>query len=133
MERYLKISGYLNIAVGISGIVIALLVVILCGGPSEVLLIDAREGGSTSTDEGIAVAVYLVFLVLMAGPLIISGLGLLRFQEWARNLGMVVSIVALLHVPFGTIAGIYTLWVLTSYEVEPLFKAPPARPSKPNP
>lgn len=127
MERHLKLSGMLNIAVGIIGILTCIVILISCGGPSGVLLINAREGGSTSTDEGIATAFYMVFLFLMAAPLIATGLGLLRFQEWARNLGMVLSILSLLHLPLGTFVGVYSLWVLTSFEVEPLFKAPPVR------
>ena len=38
--------------------------------------------------------------------------GLFERQPWARVLGLVMGILALLRFPFGTALGIYTLWVL---------------------
>jgi hypothetical protein len=51
-----------------------------------------------------------LFIVAACG--ILLGWGLLRLQPWARMAAIVVGIVALLHPPFGTALGIYTLWVL---------------------
>lgn len=41
-----------------------------------------------------------------------AGWGLLERRHWARPLALVVGVLALPSVPFGTILGIYTLWVL---------------------
>ena len=41
-----------------------------------------------------------------------AGWGLLDRQSWARMLAIVVGCFSLLDLPFGTIVGIYTLWVL---------------------
>ena len=41
-----------------------------------------------------------------------AGWGLLHREAWARMLTIVLSFLALLHVPFGTALGIYSLWVL---------------------
>ena len=38
--------------------------------------------------------------------------GLFQREPWARVLGIVLGILALLRPPFGTALGIYTLWVL---------------------
>jgi hypothetical protein len=38
--------------------------------------------------------------------------GLYERQSWARILGIVIGILALIRFPFGTALGIYTLWVL---------------------
>jgi hypothetical protein len=38
--------------------------------------------------------------------------GLFERQPWARALGLVLGILALLRFPLGTALGIYTLWVL---------------------
>jgi len=38
--------------------------------------------------------------------------GLYQRQPWARVLGIVVGVLALIRIPFGTALGIYTLWVL---------------------
>lgn len=42
--------------------------------------------------------------------------GLFERQPWARVLGLVLGILALLRFPFGTALGIYTLWVLAPEE-----------------
>jgi len=38
--------------------------------------------------------------------------GLFERQPWARIFGLVLGILALLRIPFGTALGVYTLWVL---------------------
>ncbi|MBL8215000.1 MAG: hypothetical protein JNK87_30050 [Bryobacterales bacterium] len=128
MENHLKVAGLLNIALGVLGLLFTVFTLVLFGGPRGVLLINARQGGSTTTTEGFFTMCAIVYLFLMAGPLIGVGLGLIRYQEWARNLGMILSIFSLVIIPVGTIVGIHSLWVLTSFEVEPLFKNPPSKP-----
>jgi hypothetical protein len=43
---------------------------------------------------------------------IIAGWGLLERQSWARILAIILGFLSLIHFPFGTAIGIYTLWVL---------------------
>jgi len=52
----------------------------------------------------------LIFVKGAAGFL--AGWGLLQREPWARMLSIVLALLALLNVPFGTALGIYTLWVL---------------------
>ena len=52
----------------------------------------------------------LILLKAVAG--FIAGWGLLQRESWARMLTIVLAFIALLHIPFGTALGIYTLWVL---------------------
>lgn len=47
---------------------------------------------------------------------ILAGWGLLSWQPWARTLAIVLGCIALIHIPFGTALGIYTLWVLLPEE-----------------
>jgi len=42
--------------------------------------------------------------------------GLFERQPWARMLGLVLGILALIRFPLGTALGIYTLWVLAPEE-----------------
>ncbi len=128
MEHHLKVAGLLNMALGVLGLLSTLFTLALFGGPRGVLLINARQGGSATTTEGLLTMCAIVYLFLMAGPLIGVGFGLIRYQEWARDLGMILSIFSLVIIPVGTIVGIHSLWVLTSFEVEPLFKNPPGKP-----
>lgn len=50
----------------------------------------------------------LVMTVLAAAV----GIGLLMAEGWARILAIVIGILNLISIPFGTALGIYTLWVL---------------------
>jgi uncharacterized membrane protein (DUF2068 family) len=43
---------------------------------------------------------------------LIAGWGLYERRSWARMLAIVLAFLSLLHPPFGTAIGIYTLWVL---------------------
>jgi ABC-type spermidine/putrescine transport system permease subunit II len=43
---------------------------------------------------------------------IFAGWGLYERRSWARILAIVLAFLSLLHPPFGTAIGAYTLWVL---------------------
>ena len=53
-----------------------------------------------------------IFLMVIAAAGFYAGWGLLRRAPWARTLAIVMACFRLLHPPFGTALGIYTLWVL---------------------
>ncbi len=58
-------------------------------------------------------------LFLAGGILgVIAGWGLLDRQPWARMLAIVLGFLNLIHIPFGTALGIYTLWVLLPAQSE---------------
>ena len=57
-----------------------------------------------------------VFCCAIAG--LIAGWGLLQRQPWARSLALLMNSLALVYVPFGTMLGLYTLWVLLPRESE---------------
>ncbi len=56
----------------------------------------------------------------LAGSVIglIAGWGLLQRAPWARMLAIVLGCLNLIHFPFGTALGVYTLWVLLPSEAE---------------
>lgn len=53
-----------------------------------------------------------LFFLAAAGLGFAAGWGLLERRPWARTLAIVLAVLALLDLPFGTALGIYTLWVL---------------------
>ncbi len=53
------------------------------------------------------------FLVLAAAGMCV-GWGLMQHEPWARIAAIVLGILSLMHPPFGTLLGAYTLWVLLS-------------------
>jgi zinc-ribbon domain len=62
----------------------------------------------------------IIGALLAAGGVagIVAGWGLLKYRPWARVLALVLGVIALVRIPFGTVLGIYTLWVLLPAESE---------------
>ena len=60
-----------------------------------------------------SLGVFLAFFGLLH---LVLAWGLFERQPWARILGLVLGILALLRFPLGTALGIYTLWVLAPEE-----------------
>ncbi|MCA1595328.1 MAG: hypothetical protein LC772_02725 [Chloroflexi bacterium] len=65
-----------------------------------------------------------IFFLLFSLPGLLVGWGLLNFAPWARVVGIVLSILSLLHpaVGIGTAIGIYSLYVLFHPETVALFE-----------
>jgi len=74
-----------------------------------------------------------VLTAVLALPGIVAGIGLLQFRPWARILTLILSGFDLLHVPFGTLLGVYGFWVLLSRETEQLFRISPPQVPPPAP
>jgi hypothetical protein len=65
--------------------------------------------------------VITTFLVVLSIPGIVGGIGLLKHKEWARILVLVIGFIDLLHIPLGTLLGIYTIWTLMNADAIKLF------------
>ena len=52
--------------------------------------------------------------VLVGAAAFCVGWGLRQREPWARIAALVVGVLAIFHPPFGTLLGIFTLWVLLS-------------------
>lgn len=55
-----------------------------------------------------------VVMLIVAVAHLAAGIGILQRQSWARLLALILAFLALIHIPFGTLLGIYTIWVLIS-------------------
>jgi hypothetical protein len=126
MADHIKTVGILHIILGALTVLGGLVVFAVMGG------IAAMIGASGSRDALPAVpivggigGILFVVLVIVGLPGLIAGIGLLKFRPWARILGIIVSVVDLIHFPFGTALGIYGMWALLSPEGEMLFRNPP--------
>ena len=134
METHVKVLGALNIAFGVLGLFGAIALVLIFGSAASI------AGASGDPDAAIAIPIIgitgmalVAFLVVLSVPGIIIGIGLLNLRPWARIAGIVVSILSLMLIPFGTVIGVYGIWVLFSKETERLFMtAPVSTPASPN-
>ena len=123
METHVKVLGILNIVSGILGLCGALVLMVVFGGVAGLV------GAGGDPDAAVAVpiigvtgAALVMFVVAISLPAIIIGYGLYQLRPWSRLAGIVLSIISLISFPFGTILGIYGLWVLFSKDGQTLFE-----------
>ena len=133
MDRHVRTLAVLTIATGIAGLLVAIATLYFGGGREGLLSISYEEKMAGRVALGaIPLAGLLAFgisiyLLVMALPMIATGIGLFQFQVWARWIGIALHGVNMLNVPIGTGLGMYALWVLMSQETEPLFEDKPSR------
>lgn len=124
MEQHVRILGILHIVFGSLGILLALGMLLLFGGIAGLVGATDYSGHAHISVPILGWIGGLIFIVLLvlSLPGLIAGIGLLHFQSWARILTIVLSVLDLIHVPFGTALGIYGLWVLLSPGSERMFR-----------
>jgi hypothetical protein len=122
METHVKVLAWFNLVLGGLGIVLAALVI---GGGA--ILAEVLPSIPADVDIPMSViqlvATIITVVVLTASlPCLALGYGLLNLRPWARVLGIVLSAINLLNVPFGTAVALYAFWVLLKPETEALFR-----------
>jgi hypothetical protein len=117
MDKHVTILGVLYIGLNIPLIIAAVIVFIVLAGSG--LLSGDVNGIAFMT--GLATVIFY-FLIILAIPSILGGIGLLKRKKWARILVLILGCLNLPSIPFGTALGIYTLWVLIKDETVALFE-----------
>jgi hypothetical protein len=106
-----RIAGHLRL-LGIFWLAVSALSIV----PAFVLLTFFRPGvfEFAGMPDFIHHLLQFIGMMLLASAVlgIITGWGLLERQPWARMLAIVLGCFNLVHPPFGTALGIYTLWTL---------------------
>jgi hypothetical protein len=109
-DRHLDLLSLLFVISGLLAGLAALALVALGLGAMALI------GGQTAdVAAGFAAAVFLVLAIILlvyAGACFATGRGLRRREMWARFVGLLLSLINLFIVPFGTALGIYAFWVL---------------------
>lgn len=126
METHVKVLGVLFLAVSALSLLGALVLLLVLGGAAGVVGIAADPGEAAIAIPvlGMAGTAVAAILIVLALPGLITGWGLLNFRPWARIVGLVLSALNIMNVPFGTALGIYGLWVLLHRDTERLFVRP---------
>jgi hypothetical protein len=127
MEKHVNLLGILFIVFGAMGVI----------GAFVFFLLIVGGGIFSGTYAGEPRVLYLAgtFGIMITGiilittlPAIIAGWGLLKFKPWSRILALIVGIINIPGVPFGTALGIYALWVLLKDDTIKLFDASQNQP-----
>jgi len=112
LERHVKVLGILWLALSALRLVPGLAILTFGGYAMRFVPFNLRGF--------VAPFASTIALLLLASAVagIAAGWGLLERRPWARVLAIVMGIISLIHVPFGTALGIYTLWVLLPADSE---------------
>ena len=126
MDRHIRLLSRVYIAGGLLGGPVGLLMLLKPGFVNRLLLALLSADQVQSVPFATMYLDLASWLILLAAmPAVICGFGLRGYHEWARMLGLILALVAILVFPVGTVAGIYAIWVLLSPESEYLFLEPP--------
>ena len=124
MKQHVSILGALYIAFGVLGLLAAFAMLVIFGGLAGAISMFAHNEPDAAVAApilGVIAVVLFFFIAVMSIPGIAVGIGLVKFQSWARIGGLILSALNLMNFPFGTALGAYGLWVLLNKETEPLF------------
>jgi hypothetical protein len=126
MDTHVKVLGGLHVALGVLGVIGALSLMLIFGGVTGIVeSVDDPDAALAVPIIGLTGTAIVLFTLALSLPGIIVGIALIKFKPWSRIAGIVLSVLNLIMIPFGTILGIYGLWVLLSKETERLFAHEP--------
>ncbi len=119
MNQHITILGWLyivsSILIGVIGFVVAPIMAgsALLSGDGEAFILMSIFGTAMAA-----------FMLLLAAPGLVAGIGLLKRKSWARVLTIVLGILNLTNFPIGTALGVYTLFVLLQSDAGDIFATP---------
>jgi hypothetical protein len=116
MKQHVTVVGAANIGCGALGLLLACLSLVIL-----IWLGNVADDTDAARFFDVIAIVAFIFLGVLSVPSIIGGIGLLRGQEWARILVMILSVLNLFNIPIGTAIGVYSIWVLMQPETVELF------------
>lgn len=131
MNTHVKVLGVLFIALSALGVLAAVFLMIAFGGAAGIVgaAAEPEDAAIALPIIGLTGTALVVMLLVVSLPGVVTGFGLLKFQPWARIVGIVLAIIQLVHIPLGTLFGIYALWVLLNKDTERLFAGAPPPPT----
>jgi hypothetical protein len=107
MTTHVKVLGVLYIALSGMLLLAALVLFFAVGAATGIVGIsaDAPDAAIALPIIGLAGTTLVVFLLVLALPGLITGIGLLKLQPWARIVGIVLGVLHLINIPIGTVIG----------------------------
>jgi hypothetical protein len=131
MQTHVKVLGVIYLTIGGCMLLGAVFLALTMGGVVGIVdaAADAEDAAIAIPILGIAGTALVAFLSIFSLPSLITGYGLFNVKPWARVVGIALSAIGLVFIPFGTVAGVYGLWVLLSKDTERLFNTGSITPS----
>ncbi len=140
MEKHIKLVAILNIVYRCLMMIGSIVLFVLAALFGRIMDFLERKGELRSDEVPRELLDFLPALFVIIGIIIavvsivaiIGCIGLMKKKEWARIVVIVISFFNLIHIPLGTVLGVYSLWVLLNDEIVRLFNpVPTIDPPKP--
>jgi hypothetical protein len=117
MKKHVTVVGAIQIGFSVIGLMIAV---------AAFFALTFARGFTENDDAGQMVLGFLsISIPLLFGFIsslgLAGGIGLLAYRPWARYLIIVISAIGCVNIPFGTVKGVYSIWVLIQDETIKLF------------
>ena len=107
MDTHVPVLGWLYVISSIFLFIFGVLLLVFLIGIGV-----AIGGGDLIRIMGILSAFLGGVFTVLSLPGILAGIGLIRRKTWGRVLALVLGFLSLLNFPFGTVIGVYALYVL---------------------
>jgi hypothetical protein len=129
MDKHITLVGILNLAYRSLVIIGGLVLIALAVGFRYLMELVSRSShqGMEEIPEAvfdiapIVLGIIGILIIIVSIMGIIGAIGVMKKKEWGRIVLLVISFFNILHVPLGTLLGVYTLWVLFNDETIKLF------------
>ena len=118
MRQHLTIVAVLHVLLSAFGLFTGM--VVLLSSVAAGALVGVGGSGLAGLVAGTVGSIVAIVLIGLALPGLALAWGVHRRREWARPLGLVLGVLHLVNIPFGTAIGIYTIWVMLQPETESL-------------
>ncbi|MBA4322693.1 MAG: hypothetical protein C0408_07740 [Odoribacter sp.] len=121
MKKHVTTVGAIQIGFGSLGIIIAIGFYILLSNLLDFIPKEEMPAFVASFLSYLFKAIPIVLGVLSLLGLV-GGIGILSYKSWARIMVIIVAVIGCLNIPIGTLAGVYSIWVLMQDDTIKLFK-----------
>lgn len=123
MKKHVELLAILQITYSAVGLIGMIVVSALLSGAGALAMITDNTGGPLAHAIIAGISMLLLCIaIIVCIPGIIAGIGLLKMRNWARILTLIIAVLNVLRIPFGTALSIYAFWVLMQEESIQLFK-----------
>ncbi len=118
MQKHLQLLGIIYIVYHAIGLIFAWLIWGVLSGIG--MMSGDPQAAGILTLVGTVIA---MLLFTLSAPGVVGGIGILKGWWWSRYLVLLLGFLNLIHIPLGTVLGIYTFWVLMQDESIEYFEA----------
>jgi hypothetical protein len=126
MDKHLTVLGVLFLVLGVMGIVGMLIVLGIFFFGTALITLIPEANQDVPPFVALLPAVFGTFIALIiavsAVPSLVAGYGLLQRRPWSRIAALIVGILNLPGIPFGTAVGVYAIWVFLQDETGKLLR-----------